>query len=63
MPREEGSGYTTTGVPELDKSGVEADFSDGDGELDEMLATEAEEVSSQKALLSNDQKARAGRTN
>jgi len=52
-----------TSVQELDKDGNEADFSDDDGELDEMLATEAEEVSSQKALLSNDQKARRKRTN
>ena len=57
MPGEED---IATSVQELDKDGNEADFSDDDGELDEMLATEAEEVSSsQKALLSNDQKARA----
>ena len=56
MPGEED---IATSVQELDKDGNEADFSDDDGELDEMLATKAEEVSSQKALLSNDQKARA----
>lgn len=59
MPGEEGSSYMTTDVQEQGKGGDEADFSDDDGELDEMLATEAEEVRSQKALLSNDQKARA----
>jgi len=59
MPGEEG-GDITTRVQELDTEDQEAGFSDDDGELDEMLANEAEEeVSSQKALLSKDQKARA----
>ena len=31
MPGEEGSAYITTGVQELDKGRVEADFSDDDG--------------------------------
>ena len=52
MPVEEGI-RTTTDVNNCD----EADFSD-DGELDEMLATEAEKVN-QKASLSTNQRARA----
>ena len=52
MLGEGGSSNITTGDQEL-----EVDFTDDDGELDEMLATEAK--SSQKVSLSNDQKARS----
>jgi len=48
-----------TGLKEPDKGGDEANFSDDDGELDDMLAMEAKEGTIQKVLLSNDQKTRA----
>jgi len=48
-----------TDLKELDKGGDEANFSDDDGELDDMLAMEAKEGTIQKVLLSNDQKTRA----
>jgi len=59
MPGEEDSCYMKTGLKEPDKGGDEANFSDDDGELDDMLAMEAKEGTIQKVLLSNDQKTRA----
>jgi len=57
MPGEEDSSYMKTEEP--DKGGDETNFSDDDGELDDMLAMEAKEGTIQKVLLSNDQKTRA----